>query len=57
MLENVFQETMHRFELYRETDGRYVETYKKHQIIAALSFKWIVTFETPYKLRKCANLL
>jgi hypothetical protein len=26
MLESVFQETIHRFELCRDTDGRHVET-------------------------------
>jgi hypothetical protein len=28
MLESVFQETIHRFELCRDTDGRHVETNK-----------------------------
>jgi hypothetical protein len=28
MLESVFQETIHRFELCRNTDGRHVETNK-----------------------------
>jgi hypothetical protein len=57
MLESVFRETIHRFELCRDTDGRHVETNKQNQIMVALILKWIVTFETNYKLRKCADLL
>ena len=41
MLESVFRETIYRFELCRDTDGRHVETNKWHKFFVALSLKQI----------------
>ena len=39
MLESLFRETIYRFELCRDADGRHVEANKRHKFFVALTLK------------------